>query len=205
MTVEKKTLSQQKREAIVEAAKCMFNKLGVAATSMDKLAEEAKVSKRTVYNHFATKDALVMHLLRELWFKGTASNQGQYLSGQPLFEQLSAIIFTEIQFINSQEHIDMARVAIGHLFYNSEEMSREIEKIRQHETALLRWIKAAALDGKINIEDAKFANEQLLHLIKGQCFWPQILICQPLLNDEQRKHLADESAKMFLSRYQVTQ
>lgn len=203
MTIEKKTLSQQKREAIVEAAKSMFKKLGVAATSMDKLAEEAKVSKRTVYNHFATKEVLVMHLMSELWFEAMANNQGQYQPEQALFSQLSAIIFTEIQVINSQEHIDMARVAIGHLFYSSEDMKREVEKMKQHETALLRWIKAAANDGKIEIEDAVFANEQLLHLIKGQCFWPQILTCQPLLDDSQRQHLADESAKMFLSRYQT--
>ncbi|MDO6619947.1 MULTISPECIES: TetR/AcrR family transcriptional regulator [unclassified Shewanella] len=203
MTITKKTLSQQKHEAIVDAAKRMFKKLGVAATSMDKLAEEAQVSKRTVYNHFATKEALVMHLVSELWFEAMASNQGQYQPQQALFSQLSAIILTEIQFMNSREHIDMARVAIGHLFYNSEEMVREIEKMKQHETAILRWIKAAALDGRIQIEDAMFANEQLLHLIKGQCFWPQILTCNPLLNDQQRQHLADESAKMFLARYEV--
>ncbi|PMG30494.1 MULTISPECIES: TetR/AcrR family transcriptional regulator [unclassified Shewanella] len=203
MTITKKTLSQQKHEAIVDAAKRMFKKLGVAATSMDKLAEEAQVSKRTVYNHFATKEALVMHLVSELWFEAMASNQEQYQPQQALLSQLSAIILTEIQFINSQEHIDMARVAIGHLFYNSEEMCREIEKMKLHETALLRWIKAAAIDGRIEVEDATFANEQLLHLIKGQCFWPHILTCCALLNDQQRQHLADETATMFLARYEL--
>ncbi|WP_434930891.1 TetR/AcrR family transcriptional regulator [Shewanella sp. HL-SH5] len=204
MDTEKKSRSQLKRQAIIDAAKRTFKSIGVAATSMDKLAEEAQVSKRTVYNHFATKEALVMHLVSELWLEAMARNQGQYQADKDLLQQFTAIILTEIEFINSQEHIDMARVAFGHLFYNSEEMNREVEKMKLLETALLRWIKAAVSDNKLALTDVNFANEQLMHLIKGHCFWPQLLAYKPLLTSEERQHLADETAKMFLSRYQVT-
>ncbi|GAA0792447.1 transcriptional regulator [Shewanella aestuarii] len=203
MTTEMKSRSQLKRQAIIEAAKRIFKELGVAASSMDKLAEEAQVSKRTVYNHFATKEALVMHLVSELWQEAMTKNQGRYQVGVALEGQFAAIILTEIEFINSQEHIDLARVAIGHLFYNSDEMTREIEKMKQQETALIRWIKAAEADHKLQLDDANFANDQLMSLIKGHCFWPQVLACKPLLTEIERQHLAIETAKMFLSRYQV--
>ncbi|MCW3172179.1 TetR/AcrR family transcriptional regulator [Shewanella subflava] len=198
-----KNRSQLKRQAIIDTAKRMFKESGVTASSMDKLAEEAQVSKRTVYNHFATKEALVMYLVSELWQEAMTKNQGCYQSDVSLSSQFAAIILTEIELINSQEHIDLARVAIGHLFYSSDEMSREIEKMKQHESALIRWIKAAEADNKLQLNDANFANDQLMSLLKGRCFWPQVLTCQPLLTDVERQHLANETAQMFLSRYQV--
>lgn len=204
MTTEMKNRSQLKRQAIIEAAKRIFKEVGVAASSMDKLAEEAQVSKRTVYNHFATKEALVMYLVSELWQEGANKNQGYYDAEKALICQLTAILMTEIEFINSQEHLDLVRVAIGHLFYNNEEMTREIDKMKQQETAVIRWIKAAIADNKLDLVDANFAGDQLMHLLKGQCFWPQILTCKPLLTDLERRHLASETAKIFLSRYQVT-
>ncbi|MCL1142780.1 TetR/AcrR family transcriptional regulator [Shewanella gaetbuli] len=202
MNTVKKSVSQLKREAIIEAAKKMFKEQGVASTSMDKLAEVAQVSKRTVYNHFATKEALVMYLLGEFWLEAISFNQGVYDPDQDLLIQLREIILTEIGVINSVEHIDMARLIIGHLFYSCEQMSQEIEKMKQHETATLRWIKAAQADGRITVKDVQHANQQMMHLIKGQAFWPQIMACDPLLTEDEKRHLAHETAKMFLSRYQ---
>lgn len=203
MTTDMKSRSQLKRQAIIDAAKRMFKDIGVTASSMDKLAEEAQVSKRTVYNHFATKEALVMHLVSELWQEAMIKNQGRYQSSIALGSQLAAIMLTEIEVINSQEHIDLARVAIGHLFYSRDEMTREIEKMKQQETALIRWIKAAQADNKLQLDDANFASDQLMSLLKGHCFWPQVLTGKPILTDVERQHLAHETAQMFLSRYQV--
>jgi TetR/AcrR family transcriptional regulator of autoinduction and epiphytic fitness len=64
-----KNRSELKREAIIEAARSVFKEFGVKATSMDKLAEIAQVSKRTVYNHFSAKEELVMYLVTDLWQK----------------------------------------------------------------------------------------------------------------------------------------
>ena len=46
------------RAAILEAATSLFLRTGYGATTMDDIAEEAGVSKRTVYNNFADKEAL---------------------------------------------------------------------------------------------------------------------------------------------------
>ncbi len=62
-----RTRSDIKREAIIQAATQAFQEFGVNGTSMDKLAELANVSKRTVYNHFSTKEELVMHLVTQQW------------------------------------------------------------------------------------------------------------------------------------------
>ncbi|WP_390888393.1 TetR/AcrR family transcriptional regulator, partial [Leclercia adecarboxylata] len=49
-------LTDRKRAAILEAAVAEFRAFGFAGTSMDRIAATAEVSKRTVYNHFASKD-----------------------------------------------------------------------------------------------------------------------------------------------------
>ena len=101
MTQEKQTRSQIKRAAIIEAARTTFKALGVTATSMDKLAEEAGVSKRTVYNHFATKEALVMTLMTDLWKKALSHPSEPYHPNKPLAPQLQQLVRDDIEYIQS--------------------------------------------------------------------------------------------------------
>src|ERR1700757_307347 len=48
-----------KREAILDAATALFYERGIAATTMEAVAERASVSKMTVYGHFPDKPALL--------------------------------------------------------------------------------------------------------------------------------------------------
>ena len=48
-----------KRRAILDAASALFQERGIAATSMESVAENASVSKMTVYGHFPDKPALL--------------------------------------------------------------------------------------------------------------------------------------------------
>jgi TetR/AcrR family transcriptional repressor of mexJK operon len=48
-----------KREAILDAATALFFERGIAATTMEAVAERAGVSKMTVYSHFPDKPALL--------------------------------------------------------------------------------------------------------------------------------------------------
>ena len=59
-------LSEQKRLQILDAAEELFHSFGVEHTSMDQLALQAQVSKRTVYNHFATKEQLFQAILQRM-------------------------------------------------------------------------------------------------------------------------------------------
>src|SRR5687768_10416464 len=52
------------RERILEAAAELFYGRGVNSTGLAELAETAHVSKRTLYQHFPTKDALIEACLR---------------------------------------------------------------------------------------------------------------------------------------------
>lgn len=203
MSEVKKSRSELKREAIIEAAKKAFIKYGVKGTSMDKLSELAQVSKRTVYNHFANKEVLVMHIMSDLWRQATVQIDIHYQHDLPLSEQLEKILLTEAKLLNSQDYLDLSRVAFGHFFYRPEQLKEEMEKYSAQETALYRWIKDAREGGRLAVRDIEFANCQLHNLIKGSCFWPQLFQIKPALDEQQLKQLATETAALFLSHNEV--
>ncbi|MGJ7097026.1 TetR/AcrR family transcriptional regulator C-terminal domain-containing protein [Vibrio hannami] len=201
--MSKKTRSELKREAIISAAKQAFTEYGVQGTSMDKLSEMAQVSKRTVYNHFETKEVLVMHILSELWQKATIDIDIIYNSDIPLQAQLSDILLAEANIISSRENIELSRVAFGHFFYNPEALKKEMVKYSARETALYKWLEAAVSDGRLKEMDFEFANSQLHNLLKGSCFWPLLLGTQCSVGESDLTKLANESAAMFLSHYSL--
>ncbi|MDF5719815.1 MAG: TetR/AcrR family transcriptional regulator [Rhizonema sp. PD37] len=59
-------LSSEKTEAILEGGMQEFLAHGYAATSMDRVAMAAKVSKATVYSHFQDKESLFTTLIQRL-------------------------------------------------------------------------------------------------------------------------------------------
>ncbi len=57
-------MSASKRDQLVQNALRIFYRDGFHATGMDKLVAETGVSKRSIYNHFRTKEDLIQATLR---------------------------------------------------------------------------------------------------------------------------------------------
>lgn len=58
------------RERILKAANSLFYRVGIHATGVERLAQEAHVSKRTFYQHFPSKSDLVEQYLRGIHDRG---------------------------------------------------------------------------------------------------------------------------------------
>ncbi|MCL1037989.1 TetR/AcrR family transcriptional regulator [Shewanella submarina] len=201
MTSVPKSRSEIKRQAILEAAREAFHEDGVHQTSMDKLAARAKVSKRTVYNHFASKEALVMELLSCLWKSAVSEDVLLQLAPLPQQEQLANLLFQEIRVFSEPQYLDMAKVAFGHFLFRPEALQEQLATMNKKETALYFWLVEQENQGKLAIKDTEKALGQLHNLIKGGAFWPQVIgACQPL-SAEEGFELARETAAMFISHY----
>ena len=59
-----RSVSERKREEIQRAALTLFTRDGYERTSVDAIAAEAGVSKRTVYNHFGDKENLFLAVVQ---------------------------------------------------------------------------------------------------------------------------------------------
>lgn len=54
-----------KEKQIIEAARMLFNKYGFKKVTMDEIAREANVTKRTVYSYFSSKEELFKCIINE--------------------------------------------------------------------------------------------------------------------------------------------
>ncbi|GAA5443280.1 hypothetical protein Misp06_01456 [Microbulbifer sp. NBRC 101763] len=203
MNEKKPTRSELKRQAIIDAAKQAFQELGVQGTSMDELAARAQVSKRTVYNHFASKEALVMFLIGELWQQATQSPGCEYNPNSDLHTQLRALLELEIKTICNPQYIELNRMAFDYFFHQPEALRKEMEKFKANETGVQRWIKSALADGRLRQLDLEIASGQIHNLIKGSCFWPQLLQLSGQPTPTEQEALAERTTAMFLSHYRA--
>ncbi|MBT3136612.1 TetR/AcrR family transcriptional regulator [Alteromonas sp. ALT199] len=203
MVSNTRTRSDIKREAIIQAATQAFQEFGVNGTSMDKLAELANVSKRTVYNHFATKEDLVMHLVTKQFENAKASVTLEYDPEGDISEQLCELILQDIEFTVTEEHLDISRVAIGHFFYDPDKLKDEVAQLKAQETALHRWLKAAKADNKIEFDDLNRVVDEIDSLVKGQCFWPQLFKLEDVMTNEDKRKLAKNTVALVLGHYAV--
>ncbi len=194
-------LTDRKRAAILEAAVAEFRQAGYDATSMDRIAASAGVSKRTVYNHFPSKEELFAQILQQLWERSLASPELAYRADRPLRTQLLEQVQQKLQLLHDEAFIDLARVAIAAVIPSPERAQEMFARMGGKEEGLTVWIRAAVADGRLKTDDPLFASMLLQGMVKGFAFWPQITLGQPVLTPEQRDRVAQTATDMFLAHF----
>ncbi|MFP3568426.1 TetR/AcrR family transcriptional regulator [Paraburkholderia sp. SIMBA_030] len=194
-------LTDRKRAAVISAAIEEFLGAGFDATSMDRIAARASVSKRTVYNHFPSKEALFAAILRQLWDASDTAEAPAYSGSQPLRSQLLQLLLKKLSLLNDEAFLSLARVAIAAGIHSPERARDMVARMGEREEDLTVWIRAATADGRLKTADPMFASQQLQGLVKAFAFWPQVTMGQPPLSKEEQKQVAESAADMFLARY----
>ncbi|MDV3515454.1 TetR/AcrR family transcriptional regulator [Stenotrophomonas sp. C1657] len=196
-------LTDRKREAIVRAAVEEFRSAGYEATSMDRIAAVAGVSKRTVYNHFPSKEELFALILEELWQSSVASVELPYRADQPLDVQLLQLLRQKLDLLGDANFIDLARVAMAEIIHSPERAQAIVCRMGEKESGVSAWIRAAIADGRLRQVDPEFAGHQLQGLVKSFAFWPQVTMGQAPLAQTERTRVAESAVAMFLGFYAV--
>jgi len=196
-------LTDRKREAIVRAAVEEFRSSGYEATSMDRIAAVAGVSKRTVYNHFPSKEELFALILEELWQSSVASVELPYRADQPLDVQLLQLLRQKLDLLGDANFIDLARVAMAEIIHSPERAQAIVCRMGEKESGVSAWIRAAIADGRLRQIDPEFAGHQLQGLVKSFAFWPQVTMGQAPLAQAERTRVAESAVAMFLGFYAV--
>ncbi|WP_241116126.1 TetR/AcrR family transcriptional regulator [Achromobacter xylosoxidans] len=194
-------LTDRKREAILRAAVEEFRTAGYEATSMDRIAAAAGVSKRTVYNHFPSKDELFGLMLEQLWNRSIANATVVYRADQPLTAQLRQLLMQKLELLGDPNFIDLARVAMAEIIHTPERAQAIVCRMGAKEGGETAWIRAAIADGRLAKVDPEFAGHQLQGLVKSFAFWPQVTLGQPPLGPAERDRVVDSAVAMFLGCY----
>ncbi|MCJ8204270.1 TetR/AcrR family transcriptional regulator [Pseudomonas sp. RGM2987] len=201
MTVPQR-LTERKREAILQAAIAEFRSSGFEVTSMDRIAATAGVSKRTVYNHFPSKEALFAEILNRLWSSISAEQDTVYCPEKPLREQLRVLLQVKLRMLADENLLDLARIAIAATIHSPERAQDMVGRMGEREEGLTVWIRQAHADGRLKPMDPAFAAQQVHGLIKIFAFWPQISMGQPSLTEAEQAQVIESALDMFLACYQ---
>ncbi|CAN1603650.1 TetR/AcrR family transcriptional regulator [Pseudomonas sp. B21-028] len=202
MTVPQR-LTERKRAAILQAAIAEFRSSGFEITSMDRIAATAGVSKRTVYNHFPSKEELFAEILNRLWDSITAEQEMAYNPLEPLREQLRRLLQAKLQLLSEENFLDLARIAIAATIHSPERAQDMVSRMGQREEGLTTWIRQAQVDGRLKPVEPAFAAQQMHGLIKTFAFWPQISMGQPSLTLDEQVQVIESALDMFLVRYEA--
>jgi TetR/AcrR family transcriptional regulator of autoinduction and epiphytic fitness len=203
MNAEKK-LTELKREDIIEAAAHEFKTRGFSATSMDRIAATAQVSKRTVYKHFASKEILFQAITQELCDRVMQVSEHAYDPNIAVKIQLQHIAEQEIALLTSAEFLDMARMITSESLASPELTRTNFETFQDAGIGMVEWLRQASSDGKLAVTDPVMAGKQFLALIETFALWPQLYGIKPVPTKKQQETIIDSAVEMFLCTYSVS-
>jgi AcrR family transcriptional regulator len=105
-------LMARKRDVIVKAAFAAFLEDGYAGSSVNRIAEEAGVSIKTLYRHFDNKDDLFVAVIQTACKANTGAGDPTWLDLPPL-EGLAQAGGEHLVFVLSAEQLALYRVVTG--------------------------------------------------------------------------------------------
>jgi TetR/AcrR family transcriptional regulator, regulator of autoinduction and epiphytic fitness len=194
-------LTDQKRMQILDAAEELFHSIGVENTSMDQLALQAQVSKRTVYNHFATKDALFQAILQRMFDKLSHGCEMRFDPTAPIGQQLHDIAADEVAMLSSEALLRVAKIAIMQVMQRPELAQVMNDNALGCKRYLETFLTEACAANVLEITDIPFASKQFIFQLKSFVFYPTLFGLEKQTRAV-HEHIINEAVAMFLARYQ---
>jgi len=201
MTQSKNRDKSKKRATILDGAIDVFISMGYELGSMDKIAEVAGVSKRTVYNHFGSKENLFQAIVNDFLSQRQNLKIIIYDSKRSLEEQLLAFANAEIFLLDSPRRLGLSKF-LTTVFLKDTNYAREtVAKYPPVYDMLLDWLKEAEKDGKIKADNLILAARVFYALVEGAVTYPAIFTNG--INKTAIKPMIDEIIATFLARYSI--
>lgn len=196
-----KKLTERKREDIIRAAKDEFRDNGFGATSMDRIAEVAGVSKRTVYNHFDSKETLFKAVAQDMCDIFQSISEYPYNPDTPLRSQLETIATRQMEFLSAERTLRLFKMLTAETLAAPELTRPIIENFEKESVGLYKWIKAAAKDGKFKDVNPVWAGRQFMALLESFTTFPYLFGMEYVQDAAEQKEVVGSAVDMFLGHY----
>ena len=103
----------RKLDQVVEAAVAEFQEVGFTAAHMDRIAGRARVSKRTLYNYFESKEALFFEIIQRANTMLQPAADTQFDPSSDLAEQVYTMALRQMTPYGDAQNIKLIRLVIG--------------------------------------------------------------------------------------------
>jgi AcrR family transcriptional regulator len=197
-----RVMSEERRQAILDAAAGVFLERGFEQTTMEEVAERLGVSKATVYRYFNSKEALFITTVTktaryyiEILFKSLSS------SGDNIRESLDNFARNYVMITTGQEYISVMRLVyeaarkndVGKQFYE--------QSLGIGEGKLVAFIKDANKSGSLKTLSPLVAARHLRGLLA--CGLPDLCMAGVIktVDDAQIDFEAKAAVDVFLAAY----
>jgi AcrR family transcriptional regulator len=194
------------RETILRTAARVFLTHGYEESSMDQIALESGVARRTLYNQFGAKKALFDATMAQMWDRMPLDAIiAATAAVKPPEEVLYSIGRTIASFWAPPEAVAFMRLVIwessrfpelGESFFdNGREPARR---------AVTEYVRRLSGDRGFRIEDPDLAAAQFIDVILGEVLLGRLVASSTTALDEDRcDYVVREAVALFLTRYRV--
>ena len=196
---------QEKRHAILDAARILFIRRGYINTSMDAIASAAGVSKLTVYNHFTSIRGMLHAAILTACQERVSTLKLECTEGSVARDVLLTTGYKLQAIMNSDDLVGLARLVVGQgdqlpgmgeYFYNV-----LIQAVLEQVEALLHSMNE---QGLLRIDNALRSAESFLSLIKGVSSDRRLIFGSVVAKREDEMHVC-EVVRIFMQAFGVSE
>ncbi len=190
------------REAIVSAAERLFLNRGFAGVSMDELAEEAGVARRTLYNQFASKEEILREMLSRVSTQlGNVLPPGIETQGD-VEDVLRLAARAVLAFQAPPEYVGLVRMTVADARQFPWIATAFDSILKPYRDRFERYLSYLTTLGVLDCPHPLLAAQQFLGLLNEPTLWPRVL-GQDIASTSPDT-VVEEAVRMFLLRYRPT-
>lgn len=189
----------EKRAAVLDAAMVLFPSRGYDGVSMDAIAQAAGVSKLTVYNHFADKEALFAAAVTECCAQLLPHRLFVPDPGLPVAEALFQIARPFVDLMMDERAVSLHRVMISQA--GQDRRLTEVFFSAGPRAILLEmesFLQEAGQSGYLRVADPARASEHFFCLLKGLVHMRVLVGLSPPPDGGERDAHVREVVEVFL-------
>ncbi|OZS41573.1 TetR/AcrR family transcriptional regulator [Photobacterium sanguinicancri] len=200
-------VAEIKQENIIRSAINIFAEKGLEQASMEAIAKQAEVSKRTLYKYYPTKDSLFSVIVDRLLDGCKVMKTLTFDADVEIRSQLVAIAQKEVTLLCQMEFLTLSRMVMTECIRSNVIANIMLERLQNLEGgySFEQWIENANATGKLAVPHPQIAAEQFFASLKAVVFWPQILMHQPIASEQQQQLAITCAVNQFLAAYAVKQ
>lgn len=191
------TLTEKKKSAITASAAELFLDRGYGSVSMDEIAAHACVSKRTVYNHFPSKELLFSEIVKSTWSDSDLPNL-RFQAGADIRKDITEFAHSFIKMLRSERFTKLIRLVMG-----ESERFPELKTVYSDQgikSLIQTMTDYLSETGRVD-DDPRLAAQFYLGMVKEALFWPVMLGIMPLPSAERDREVIEKAADKFIGMY----
>ncbi len=191
-----------KHEAILKAATRLFLKNGYSSTSMDAVADAARVTKQTVYAHYKSKDTLFTQMVTDLCDRHTPPEHLLKDEDKSIEDALYEIGLGFLNMITSAEGLAATRLVIAEVAKHPKLAQRYYEDGTMRMVAMLAgFLEHQKARGRVNAVDTTSAASYFFAMLKGQYHIRMLLGIRPVPPAKDKEAHVRETVRIFMRLY----